>query len=165
MPSSSKHGKNLIKDWLDKQKDIKTIVDVGCGQATYPKLLGDKYKYIGIEIWAPYIKQWELEKYYKYIIIGDIRYVIAPPADCIIFGDILEHLNRADAIDVLYNANLNYPHVIVSIPLIESNYQIGKDHYGNWFERHQSEWEFEDLAKRINWDYQVNEKGMGIYCR
>ena len=153
MPSSSKHGKNLIKDWLDKQKDIKTIVDVGCGQATYPKLLGVKYKYTGIEIWAPYIKQWDLEKYYKYIIISDVRYVVWPAAHCIIFGDILEHLERDDAVRVLYAALNTYKHVIVSIPLIESKYQIGKDHYGNWFERHQSEWDFADLAKRINWNF------------
>lgn len=44
MPVSSKEGKDIIKNWFKKQTDIKTIVDLGPGKGSYPKLLGvDKY--------------------------------------------------------------------------------------------------------------------------
>ena len=68
MPSSVKHGKKEIKEWVEKQTDIESIIDVGCGKGTYRELLGSNYYWIGIEIWKPYIEQWGLNKLYDRII-------------------------------------------------------------------------------------------------
>jgi SAM-dependent methyltransferase len=70
---SSPNGKKEIKEWIEKQTDIKTIVDVGPGKGTYAKLLGNKYNWIGIEAWKPYVEKYNLSNLYKEIIISDIK--------------------------------------------------------------------------------------------
>lgn len=166
MPGSRIDGKKESKEWVEKQTDIESIIDVGCGNATYPKLLGKKYRYIGIEIWAPYIKQWELEKYYDEIIIGDIRHIKLPNADLIIFGDILEHVPKKDALEVIRNARKRFKHMVISCPLSKhEEIYPGEIHYGNWFEKHISGWTYIELKKLARWDLALNIKGMGVFCK
>lgn len=168
MCGSVGHGKGEIKEWIEEQLDIKTIVDVGAGSATYPQLLGDKYKYKAIEIWAPYIEMWGLEKYYDEIRIGDVRYIKFPKGDCIIFGDILEHMGKEDALEVIRRANSFYKHMVISIPLSERDeITPSKIHYGNWFEKHISAWTFEELEGLVNWDFKraVHRGQMGIFTK
>ena len=168
MPGSNTHGKAQIREWIHQQgKDIKTIVDVGAGMANYPKLLGNQYEYTAIEIWAPYVKKFKLKKYYKKIIIGDIRYIKLPKADCIIFGAVLEHINRKDSLKVLMEANEKYKYLVLSVP--ES--QRGKKmyysamHYGNWFETHRSAWYFDTTSKLLDWDFIKTATDIGIFMR
>jgi len=167
VPGSRKEGKQEIRVWLAKQKDIRVIVDVGAGSATYPRLLGkDKYEYKAIEIWAPYIKQWKLKKYYSEIRVADIRYVILPKGDCIIFGDILEHLPKEDVLKVFERADRKYPHIILSVPLSKDDTPYPSEiHYGNWFETHKSGWTFEELDALTNWDMRLNLNGMGVFAK
>jgi hypothetical protein len=94
MPGSKETGKAEIKEWVNDQKDIKVIVDVGCGGGTYPKLLGNKYEYIGIEIWEPYVAMFGLNLLYKEIIVSDVGLCKLPEGDLIIFGDILDIWKR-----------------------------------------------------------------------
>lgn len=163
MPYSFPAGKDIIKKWFDKQKDIKTIVDVGPGAGAYAKLLGKKYKYIGIEIWAPYIEQFNLHELYDKIIIGNIKYVNLPSADVVILGDILEHLNKEDARAVLRKAEKRYKHVVVSIPVGEFNQGSFQ---GNKYETHLSSWTFEELGN-IMLNYKVKElrKNIAIFIK
>ncbi len=163
MPCSEHFGKDIIKKWLDSRKDIKTIVDVGPGQGTYPKILGPKYKYTGIEIWAPYIDEFNLHDLYDKLIIADVRYVVWPRGDCVIFGDVLEHLVKEDAIKVLKVAEKKYNHVVISVPI--GLYMQGGSH-GNKYEAHLSSWEFEELQSLFK-DYKVKEKieHIGIFIK
>ena len=62
MPISSEKGKSVIKDWFAEQTDIDTIVDLGPGTGTYPKLLGNKYTFKAVEIWGPYVEKFNLKK-------------------------------------------------------------------------------------------------------
>lgn len=162
MPGSVKHGKDKIKEWINS-KNIKTIVDVGAGSATYPKLLGNKYKYIAIEIWEPYVKQWNLHKYYDEIIIADVssRMMKWPKADCIIFGDVLEHIEKKRAFETLKEASVFYKHVVVSIPLDHYPAEI---HYGNEYEAHLSEWGFQEMKNIHEWEVAYDTgKQIGIF--
>ena len=86
MPASSTVGKDIIKAWFESRTDIKTIFDVGAGEGTYPKLLGPNYRWIGSEIWAPYVSRFDLESLYSMLIIGDIALMKLPEADCIILA-------------------------------------------------------------------------------
>jgi len=168
MPGSKINGKAVIQEWLAKRTDIKTILDIGPGSATYPKLLGDKYNWIGIEIWAPYIKQFELEKYYSNVIVGDISYIDIlelPKIDCVIFGDVLEHLPKNRALSVI-SKYLYYPffpeHVVISIPIDGSDSKV---HYGNNFEKHLSYWEFTEIQDLFKWEVAIHTSGMGIFIK
>lgn len=167
MPGSDIHGKMNIKEWFDKQSDIKTVIDVGSGSATYPKLLGNKYEYIGIEIWAPYVEQWGLQKYYKKIIIGDIRYIRFQVADCIILGDVIEHLPKEDGLQLIQGCLRYYKHVVLSIPLSEKKGEIvrGAIHYGNPFESHISAWTNQEVLKLFKWKVCIESSGIGVFIK
>src|SRR3990167_3288503 len=165
MSGSVKHGKEEIKRFITSQSDIKVICDVGCGEGTYPLLLGKGYEYIGIEIFEPYIAKFGLKKLYKQVIVGDIHELMliqqVPKADCIIFGDVLEHLKKNKALYVLEKALEIYKHVIVSVPI---GHYHAKIHYGNKYEAHISEWHTRDIKDLADWKQRFFIKQMGIFC-
>lgn len=178
MPGSVIQGKFEIKEWIEKHPDIKTIIDVGSGGCTYPKLLGDKYSFTAIEIWAPYVEQFNYKDFYDKVIIADVSHVIFPEGDCIIFGDVLEHLEKKIALDTLKRALEKYKHIVVSLPLSPDFHKgLGFDdlqeirpakiHFGNWFEAHKSPWYFEDIKSFTNWDMVVRagKNDMGIFAK
>lgn len=161
MPSSVLHGKNIIKKWFEKQKDIKSIIDVGAGKGTYPKLLEDNYYWTAVEIFEPYVEMWGLEDIYDEIIIGNILTVNLPDADCIIFGDVIEHLEYDDAMNVVAKALDNFQHVVISVPIGENTW--GKVHYSNEFEKHLSIIEFDEIYDLVNWEIAEEVRGIGVF--
>lgn len=178
MPGSVPQGKQEIKEFIDLQNDIKTIIDVGAGGCTYPQLLGPKYEFIAIEIWAPYVKQFNYQDYYKQVIVGDVRFVKLPKGDCIIFGDILEHIDKREALQVITEALKEYKHLIISVPLSSDLHKgligdelmeirPGKEHFGNWFELHVSPWYWNDLEKITDWKVKLRagKNDMGIFIK
>ena len=155
MPSSNLEGKDLIKDWFDKQTNIKTIVDLGPGEGTYPKLLGmTRYIWKAVEIWAPYIKRYTLDEIYDEIRVGDIRYTELPEGDCCIAGDVLEHLSKEAMIKTFKKIDSRFSHVVLSIPI---NHECKDVYEGNWFEKHLSVWSLEELNALVPKTYIVRE--------
>ena len=160
MPSSSVHGKKLIKEWFDKQTDIIRIVDVGCGKGTYPLLFEDRLKYywIGIEIWKPYVKEFNLHTLYNYLWVGDVRKIYMPKGDCVILGDILEHLEKEEALKLLTNCIKRFPHVVISIPHGPRPQPVFKNKY----EQHLSVWTFEELDELLPDSFKIRELDYNI---
>ena len=164
MPGSTRHGKKEIRDWVESQ-DIKSIVDVGCGSGTYYRLLGSKYKWIGLDIWGPYIDQFKLRDLYDEVHIGEAGIVdwSKLPADLVIFGDVLEHMKKDDAIKTLLEASVYYPHVVVSIPLSDDLKFDSQMHYNNPYEKHVSFWKYEEMAKLLPWERKGRVNNIGVY--
>jgi hypothetical protein len=163
MPGSVIFGKKIIDKWLKKQKDIKTIVDIGAGMGNYPKLFGGAYQYIAIEIWAPYIEQYNLHELYKEIIVGDVRHIKLPKGDCAILGDIVEHLPKDDALKVLDRVDKKYKHVIISIPV---GGMVQGSSQGNKFEAHLSFWEFQELSNILkHYKVKKQEEYIGVFIK
>jgi len=150
MPSSEMNNKSYVKDFLVARPEIKTIVDLGPGAATYAKYVSTdtinpkSYIWKAVEIWGPYIKRFDLERYYDEIRIGDIRYMEFPEGDCCIAGDILEHLRREDFIKVFKKIDKLFKYVIITIPV---NLLSSDAFEGNEAEIHQSYWSIEELDK------------------
>ncbi len=163
MPSSSKKGKEEIKQWFQTKK-IETILDIGAGEGTYPKLLGKDYIYTGVEIFKPYIEMWGLYDLYQMFFIGDASKMDLPQADCIIFGDVLEHIEKEDAKLLLARALKTYKHVVVSIPLSDKAPFEGKEHYGNHHEKHVSYWTFDEVKNMHEWEVARNIHDIGVFC-
>ena len=158
MPFSLKQGKDLIKNWFGKQTDIKTIVDLGAGSGTYPKLLGKKYIWKAVEIWGPYIEIFNLKELYQEIRIGDIRYMELPNGDCCIAADVLEHLEKKDAIEVIKKVDEQFKHAVFLIPIGNVGHTEEDFNWkGNSFERHISIWSFEELEKIIPSTYKIRK--------
>lgn len=169
MPSSTQHGKQIIKDWFDKRSDIETVLDVGCGQGTYPKLLGvDKYKWTGLDIFYPYLERFNLEDIYQSVRIADCSIVATEfynLFDCVIFGDVLEHIRLTESISLIRRIIALDKHLVVSIPLSDKQQYEGKEHYGNPFEKHISYWMFSNIAFLCDWEIAIQEKDIGVFIK
>ena len=155
MPVSSPKGKDIIKAFFEKQTDIKIITDLGPGSGTYPKLLGGNYIWKAVEIWGPYIKHFGLDQYYQEIRIGDIRYMDIPKSDCVIFGDVLEHIPKIDAIKTFKRIEKQFKHAVVSIPVCSFSQCV---YEGNEFERHISTWTYSELEALIPDTFKIRER-------
>lgn len=163
MPASSQKGKRETHEWFGKHPEIKTVIDVGCGSGTYPKLLKDKdITWTGIEIYLPYVAKFNLSKLYSHIIIDNILTCKLPEADCIIFGDVLEHLEKKEAKQIIKKAEKKYKHIVVSIPI---NYPQ-EAHIENKWEAHKSIWQEEELMELFK-NYKIKEihGNIGLFIR
>jgi predicted TPR repeat methyltransferase len=170
MPSSVAYGKSEIKKWFESRNDIKVILDIGCGSGTYPMLLGvQKYNWRGVEIWAPYVEQFKLKTLYQILYIGDFVWMspkIYKWVDCVIMGDVIEHNpNKTLVLETIKLILDKVPHLVLSVPLSDSEPYEGREHYGNPFEKHVSYWKSSELTKITNWEVASVKTDIGIFIR
>jgi len=100
----------------------KTFVDVGAGDGFYGKLIKRLFpecKTLAIEKNRVYSEQFELNKIYDKLWNEDIITAIdkLEPTDLIIFGDVLEHLEKQPSNEVLGKSLHKAKFVIVNSPL------------------------------------------------
>lgn len=135
MPHSYPEYKNEIKQHFISSIPLNTkILDVGPGAGTYSDLLrGLGYSIDCLEIWEPYINQFNLNSKYDKVILGDVRdFQLFSDYDYIIMGDVLEHLYVEEAkiiIDDLESKNIKH---LVAVPY---NFPAG-EYEGNVYETH-----------------------------
>jgi hypothetical protein len=124
MPTSYSDFKDDIKKYVYKKysKDIK-ILDIGPGVGTYAKLLSD-YKNIDcVEIYKPYINEFNLNQYYRNVYNMNILDFEFDYYDLIIMGDILEHLDVDNSKKLLDKLLHRCDDIIISVPyLADFNY-------------------------------------------
>ena len=154
MPGSAKQGKQESLQWIINAgpQNISTVLDVGPGGGTYAKLLKinnltlSHAKWIAVEAFKPYIAQFELAKKYDTIYQEDIRnfdWSKTPNVDLAIFGDILEHMEKTEAQDVINTALDNSKYVLISIPIVKM--PQGEVH-GNKYEIHvKDDWSHQEV--------------------
>lgn len=147
MPTSSTENKEKIVKWYKEIAPL-SVIDIGPGKGTYAKLLkpfvADTH-WTGIEAWAPYINQYNLEQYYNYIVIADARvvdYERIGNSSLVIMGDVLEHMTKFEAIDLINRVKKFTENIIISIPLWHLDQAPVE---GNWFEIHKDHWEHKEM--------------------
>ena len=108
-----------------------------------------KSRILGVEIFEPYVDRFGLEEIYDRVIVGNVReetFDLSP--DVVIFGDVLEHMDRFDALSVLKKFFVNSTVCVVSIPII--HFPQGESD-GNIYETHLHQWNFstfqDDMAE------------------
>jgi hypothetical protein len=103
----------------------------------------------GIEVFADCITDYH-HSFYDKIHIADARRLL--PAlfeeqwDVVIFGDVIEHFPKAEALDLLTRAIESSAYVLLNVPLGSEWSQ--EESYGNPYERHLSEWSADDFQNR-----------------
>jgi hypothetical protein len=97
------------KDWtrariheLAERHGPLSVLDVGPGVGTYARLLAgpDVRHIVGLEVWEPYLTTYHLADHYDELVVGDVRTAPLPEVDVVILGDVLEHMSRAEAVEV-----------------------------------------------------------------
>jgi len=152
MPTSDAEGKDWSLDWF-RYHLPNTVCDVGPGEGTYAKLFRPVHEgvwWTGIEVHRPYIKKYRLNstktrRMYDELHVMDVRE--APDhlfyRDCVIFGDVLEHVERDDAVALLQRAEAAGAwNILVSVPIVDSP-QGEVD--GNPHEAHLHQWDADDM--------------------
>ena len=138
----------------------KAALDIGVGEGVYLNCLkhkyqagGDKYqtlkqnweidagplsehRWTGVEVWEPYIDKFDLRSKYDTILNEDVRkldYNKLGPFDVAVAGDVLEHMAKEDAVQVVEQILRISTYLFISIPII--HYPQEPVH-GNPYEAH-----------------------------
>ena len=150
MPYSDEANIEWTK-WLFNELKPKFIVDVGPGAGKYGKLAKEVLPdcvVVGIEIWAPYVKQFGLDEIYDRVDVCDARIYPYYNADLVILGDVLEHMSRIDALKLWNAISSKAKHAMISIPII--HYPQG-EHEGNPYEVHvEDHWTHEKILNTFD---------------
>lgn len=134
MPGNWGYLGNDVKQYLITNfESDSTILDVGCGHGFYIKLLKDYFnKFDAVEVWEPYIEEYKLTEMYDNVFNVNIMDFEFEYYDVIIMGDILEHLSREDAVNLLNRLKTKCKELVVVVP-----YYLPQDEvFGNKYEIH-----------------------------
>lgn len=146
MPTSAYEGRGFFTHHLRRvAEDLEMVIDFGPGEGTYSILgrhLAPNATWLGVEIFQPYVERYDLEQKYDGIVVSDIRH-LEIKHDLGIFGDVLEHLPREDAVNVLQSQAGLSKNLYVSVPIIPA--PQGPSH-GNDHEAHLYDWTFGEMS-------------------
>lgn len=139
------------KPWAEELMMLlqpETVLDVGPGAGAYGQIAQriPSVKAIeAVEVWEYYIAEYSLNTIYSKIHIGDVRDHNNFKYDLVIFGDVLEHMSRADALRVYTAALKQAKNVLFSIPIIH----VPQGPYaGNPYEEHvEDDWKHEEILE------------------
>lgn len=146
---SSPENKREVMTWFD-EVPIHSVLDVGAGQGIWSILLRQPEQFwTALEVFYPYAKMFDLRDKYQSIYIADARYVdwnkIGGGWDLTILADILEHMRKTEARDVITELVTRSHFLLISVP-VQHNHQHAGDE-GNDFETHIDHWTAEEMDK------------------
>jgi hypothetical protein len=126
-----------VQNLLELERKPEHFLDIGAGAGSWMEAVRPWFlesKWLAIEVWEPYVKQFCLWERYKFVATADARYTPFPQVDVCILGDVLEHMSESDSIDVWNKARAAARQaVIMSSPVV--HYEQGHVH-GNPFQEH-----------------------------
>lgn len=128
-----------------------SFLDVGPGEGAYGKLVKEHSPLTvrhAVEIWAPYVETYKLDRIYHRVYICDARIFFNYKYDLVILGDVLEHMTRREAVDLWETIKANAKAAIISMPII--HYPQGEEE-GNPYEAHvEEDWTFDEIISTFD---------------
>ena len=183
MSGSRPHGKQHTKAWL-RSLPYKPIhaLDVGTGDGKYQRLLlqvfpnrfsieggttvcQSGFHIEGIEIWKPYIERFNLEQRYDEIYNIDARKFdwTGKQYDVVFCGDVLEHMSKEDAVELVRNASLHSRHVLINIPIYHA--EQGAE-AGNPYETHvKPDWTHDEVMATWPMLKRIDDSGKNMHLK
>jgi cyclopropane fatty-acyl-phospholipid synthase-like methyltransferase len=128
-----------------------TILDVGAGRGAYATILFPylpNTKFDAVEVWKPYIEEYNLHRKYENVFNVDARDHDNFNYDLVIFGDVLEHMKKDDALKLWDKVSKQAEFALISIPIVH----MPQDEIdGNPYEIHEEEdWSTELVLKEFS---------------
>lgn len=123
MPTSYPIYKDSVRNWFLQNVPLDTtILDIGAGCGTYSDLIrGYGYKMDAVEIWEPYIKQYDLKNKYGWVYEENVLKMpldVLGAYDFYILGDVLEHMSVEDAQWLMNFLKIKGKQYLVAIPYV-----------------------------------------------
>ena len=147
MPISDQSNQSWVIEQL-KPLELTSMLDVGAGAGTYAHVFAQHFPNVNrfaVEAWTPYINEFELQMLYTEVFNRDIRDHKYFTYDIVIFGDVLEHMTKEEALAVWGKVAKKAKYALISIPII--HYPQDAVH-GNPFERHvKDDWTHEEVLE------------------
>lgn len=138
MPYSARENDSDVRDFVI-ESNIKRVLDVGPGAGVYSDILREHVDFmLAVEIWKPYISEFNLESKYDKVVHQDIRGCPSSfyeAYDLVIFGDVLEHMTEQESRAVWMRAG-QAKYGLISVPIV--HYPQGAE-FGNPYEEHVQE--------------------------
>jgi len=155
MGYSLRGGKPETAKWFaDNQANIKRVLDIGAGSGTYVKLIKQEFgicqdtEWTAVEAWEDYIKRFDLESLYDRVLHQDVRTLDWSQLgyfDVAIAGDVLEHMTKQQAQDLVDQVLNHATTLIVSIPIV---YMPQDEIEGNPYEVHvKPDWSHDEVME------------------
>jgi len=124
---------------LIREHGVSTILDIGAGSGTYADALRDagwQGTIDAVEVWQPYIDEFDLASKYRTVYAMDARDFHSFDYDLVIFGDVLEHMPESDAVGLWECVSRQAKHGVIAIPIIHYHQPAIN---GNPYEEHITE--------------------------
>jgi cyclopropane fatty-acyl-phospholipid synthase-like methyltransferase len=157
MPVSHNSNIEYVIECLRKF-DPHRVLDVGAGAGKYGHLVRSIYMdchIAAVEVWKPYIDKFKLKALYDDIYIVDARKHNSFSYDVVIFGDVIEHMTKEEALAIWEKVKKESRYAIISIPVCHC--PQGHVH-GNPFEEHvKDDWSHEEVMESFSHiiDYKI----------
>jgi hypothetical protein len=134
MPFSTPVFKKETIDYLvNKFPPSSTILDVGAGAGYYSKLLKETFPNMdAIEIFEQYIGMYQLKLKYRNVWNENILTFEFDHYDIILMGDVLEHIEESEGIELVKKLYSKCDELVIAIPF---NAPQG-EYFGNIYETH-----------------------------
>jgi len=145
MPYSDPDNKAVAAEWLSEIQPV-TVLDVGPGAGAYGQIartISSVGRVDAVEAWEPYLAEFGLRNLYDNVFVEDVRDRQDFTYDVVIFGDVLEHMTKEDALRIYELARIQAKWILFSIPIIH----LPQGAYaGNPFEIHvHDNWTHEEI--------------------
>lgn len=164
MPYSDNRLRPKVLGWFqEKNWTPKTVLDVGCGAGAnleFYKPWWPESKWTGLEIFPPYVGMYDLSYRYDSLIMVGVQHHEDFAYDVVIFGDVLEHLEKKESWQVLNRAIEQAGAVVVALPVV--HYPQGALH-GNPWETHLSDWCVEEFTDRWECKFSITNDVTGSF--
>lgn len=142
------HSDGSLRPWvLDQLQGMGLggfahVVDVGAGSGAWRDFLGPATagaSWTAVEIWESYVGEYRLAERYDEVVLADVRELDPlPAADLYIFGDVLEHMPRDEAITLWERARAVAGVLVINLPVLDyPQGEVG----GNPYEAHLHQWD------------------------
>lgn len=111
----------LIREHVELDEKL---LDIGAGWGKYRFLLPE-YEMDAVDVWEPYVRKHKLDAYYDSVFICDAsRFAYPHRYGAVIMGDVLEHLEVADAQAMVRAACLNADYVFIATPFEMEQHEV-----------------------------------------
>lgn len=148
MPFSDEQGKIWALKRIE-ELDPSTVLDIGPGFGYYGQrirwLEKQPFALNAVEVWGPYVEKFDLERIYDEVYVCDVRHIskdLTSGYDLVIVGDVIEHMTKHEARQLLIRLIESNKNVLIAFPVLHLEQGAWE---GNTFEKHIDHWSEEDM--------------------